>query len=70
MLDPNSHYRLDSSQVLCKLNEVLRMSEEMKLLREEEKRRKSLRLQDNSCEECFVKWMFLFIALFCFLFDS
>ena len=22
MLDPNSHYRLDSSQVLCKLNEV------------------------------------------------
>ena len=37
MLDPNSHYRLDSSQVLCKLNEVLRMKEEMKLLREKEK---------------------------------
>ena len=66
MLDPNSHYRLDSSQVLCKLNEVLRMKEEMKLLREKEKRR-SLRLQDNSSEECFVKWIFLFIAL-CFAF--
>ena len=37
MLDPNSHYRLDSSQVLCKLNEVLRMREEMKLLRQAEK---------------------------------
>ena len=66
MVDPNSHYRLDSSQVLCKLNEVLRMKEEMKLLREKEKRR-SLRLQDNSSEECFVKRIFLFIAL-CFAF--
>ena len=45
--------------------EELRMREEMKILRENEKR--SLRLQDYSSEACFVKWMFLFIAL-CFAF--